>query len=90
MIATKHPLPEVSNDEAYNIFVDHVAAKVRGLDDEGKKLYSKLPAKQEDALEPTIEIEIGLNKFSALCDLGASISTIPKSIYDSINLGLLC
>uniref|UniRef100_M8BI00 Uncharacterized protein n=1 Tax=Aegilops tauschii TaxID=37682 RepID=M8BI00_AEGTA len=48
---------------------------------------SKLPTKQEDAFEPTIEIEIGLNKFSALCDLGASVSTIPKSVYDSINLG---
>ena len=33
----KHPLPEVSNDEAYNVFVDHVAAKVRELDDERKE-----------------------------------------------------
>ena len=87
MIAMKHPLPKVSNDEAYNVFVDHVAAKVRELDDERKKVYSKLSAKQEDSLEPTIEIGISLNKFSALCDLGASVSTIPKSVYDSLNLG---
>ena len=87
MIATKNPLPEVSNDEAYNVFVNHVAAKVRELDDERKKLFSKLPAKQEDVFEPTIEIEIELNKFDALCDLDASVSTIPKSIYDSLNLG---
>jgi hypothetical protein len=87
MISMKYPLPEVSNNEAYNVFVDQVAAKVRELDDERKKLYSMLPAKQEDASEPTIEIEIGLNKFNALCHLGASVSTIPKSIYDSLNLG---
>ena len=28
MMAMKHPLPEVSNDEAYYVFVDHVATKV--------------------------------------------------------------
>ena len=39
------------------------------------------------ACEHTIEIEIGLNKFNALCDLGASVSTIPKSVYDNFNLG---
>ena len=41
MIAMKHPLLEVSNDKAYNVFVDHVAAKVRELDDERKKLFGK-------------------------------------------------
>ena len=45
----------------------------------GKKLYGKLPAKNKNIFEPTIEIEIeiGLNKFNALCDLGASVFTIP-------------
>uniref|UniRef100_A0A8R7QMN2 Aspartic peptidase DDI1-type domain-containing protein n=1 Tax=Triticum urartu TaxID=4572 RepID=A0A8R7QMN2_TRIUA len=52
-----------------------------------EKLFSKLPTKQEGAFEPTIEIEIELNKFSALCDLGESVSTIPKSVYDRLNLG---
>jgi hypothetical protein len=57
------------------------------LDDERKKLYGKLPTKQEDIFEPTIEIEICLNKFNALCDQGVSVSSIPKSIYDSLNIG---
>uniref|UniRef100_A0A8R7JZA6 Aspartic peptidase DDI1-type domain-containing protein n=1 Tax=Triticum urartu TaxID=4572 RepID=A0A8R7JZA6_TRIUA len=87
MITMKYPLPEVTNNEAYNVFVEEVVAKVHEPDDERKKLYSKLPTKQEDAFEPTIEIEIGLNKFGALCDLGASVSTIPKSVYDTLNLG---
>src|SRR3990170_6521447 len=52
MISMKYPLPEVTNDEAYNVFVEHVAAKVRELDDR-KMLLCKLLAKQEDAFEPT-------------------------------------
>ena len=28
-----------------------------------------------------------MNKFNALCDLGASVSTIPMPVYESINLG---
>ena len=87
MLTLKHPLAELPNDEAYNHFVEHVAIKVCELDDERKKLYGNLPAKQEDIFEPTIEIEIGLNKFNDLCDLGVSVSTIPKSVYDSLNLG---
>jgi hypothetical protein len=54
---------------------------------EYKKLHDKLPAKQDNIFEPTIEIEIGMKKFNALCDLGASVSTIPKSLYDKVNLG---
>ena len=46
-----------------------------------------MPAKQDDAFEPTIEVETRLNMFSALCDLGASVYTIPKFVYDSLNLG---
>ena len=58
MISMKYPLPQVTNKEAYNVFIEQVATKVRELDDERKKLYSKLPAKQEVAFEPTIEIEV--------------------------------
>ena len=57
------------------------------MDDERNKLYGQLPTKQEDIFHPTIEIEFGLKKFNALSDLGASVSTIPKSVYDSLNLG---
>jgi hypothetical protein len=46
MISMKYPLPEVTNNEACNVFIEQVAAKVCELDDERKKLYSKLPAKQ--------------------------------------------
>ena len=38
MIYMKYPLPEVTNNEAYNVFVEQVEAKVCELDDESKKL----------------------------------------------------
>jgi hypothetical protein len=41
----------------------------------------------DDIFEPTIEISIGTNKIVALCDLDASVSTIPKTPFDRINLG---
>ena len=31
--------------------------------------------------------KIGVNEISALCDLGASVSTISKSLFDKLNLG---
>jgi hypothetical protein len=38
-------------------------------------------------IEPTIRINIGVNEIATLCDLGASVSTIPKSSFDRLNLG---
>ena len=52
-----------------------------------KKLLKKLPAKLDDIFEPTIKINVGTNEIAALCDLGASVSTIPKSLFDKLNLG---
>ena len=87
MMNLKHPILKVKDDEAYNNFIDLVATKVGELELEYKKLIDKLPAKQWDISEPTTELEIGMNKFNALCDLGGSVSTIPKTLYDKLNLG---
>ena len=54
---------------------------------EYRKLCEKLQAKQEDIYEPTIKIHLGVNEITALCDLGASVSTIPKTLFDKLNLG---
>ena len=48
----------------------------------------KLPANLDDIFEPTIKINVGTNEIAALCDLGASVSTISKSLFDKLNLGL--
>jgi hypothetical protein len=34
-----------------------------------------------------MKIHIGVNEVVALCDLGASVSTFPKSLSDKLNLG---
>ena len=71
----------------YQHFVDQVAIKVRELEEEYKKIAEKLPVKLDDIFEPTIKIKIGTNEIAALCDLGASVSTIPKSLFNKLNLG---
>jgi hypothetical protein len=46
-----------------------------------------MPLKQKDSGAFTISIVIGNASFKkALCDLGASISVMPKHIYDSLSL----
>jgi hypothetical protein len=34
-----------------------------------------------------VKISIGVNEIAALCDLGASVSTIPKCLLQRLNLG---
>ena len=69
------------------MFINQVATKVRELEMEYKRLSEKLPAKLDDIFEPTTKIKIGANEIAALCDLGVSVSTIPKSLFDRLNLG---
>src|SRR3954469_22238756 len=71
----------------YQNFVNHVAIKVCELEEEYKKIAEKLPVKLDDIFDTTINIKIGTNKIAALCDLGASISTILKSLFNKLNLG---
>ena len=70
------------NEEAmYQHFVNHVAIKVHELEEEYKKIAKKLPVNLDDIFEPTFKIKNGTNEISALCDLGTSVSTIPKCIF---------
>ena len=52
-----------------------------------KKLELKvsIPRKLYDEWEPTIKIKIKNHEFYALCDLGASVSTIPKTLCDLLD-----
>jgi gag-polyprotein putative aspartyl protease len=70
----------------------------RKLDDETVTLtekvsaivMNKLPPKLQDPGNFTIPCSIGSTKFDrALCDLGASVSLMPKSIFDRIGVGEL-
>ena len=70
----------------YQHFINQVAIKVRELEEEYKKIAEKLHVKRDDIFEPTIKIKIGTNEIAALCDLATSVSTIPKSLFNKLNL----
>jgi hypothetical protein len=53
-------------------------------------VQKNMPLKQKDPGAFTIPCVIGNASFKrALCDLGASISVMPKHVYDSLSLELL-
>ena len=86
MITVKNLGIEGGNEAIYQQFINEVAIKVRELEMDYRKLAEKLSAKLDDIFEPTIKIHIGVNEIAALCDLGASVSTISKSLFDKLNL----
>ena len=47
------------------------------------------PRKLEDAWEPTIKIKVNDFECNALCDLGSSVSIMPKKLFDALDLGPL-
>ena len=53
--------------------------------EEKLELEVSIPRKLYDEWEPTIKIEIKDHEFYALCDLGASVSTIPKTLCDLLD-----
>jgi hypothetical protein len=53
-----------------------------------EKLKQKvsIPKKLEDGWEPIIDMNVNNFDCHALCDLGASISIMPRKIYDMLGL----
>ncbi|XP_015638128.1 uncharacterized protein [Oryza sativa Japonica Group] len=55
-----------------------------------KAILHKLPEKKKDPRCPTITCLIGTQKFDqAFCDLGASVSIMPKEVFDKLNFTVL-
>ncbi|XP_066166978.1 uncharacterized protein [Oryza sativa Japonica Group] len=53
-------------------------------------ILHKLPEKKKDSRCPTITCSIGAQQFDqALCDLGASVSVMPKDVIDKLNFMVL-
>ena len=50
------------------------------------ELEVSIPRKLHDEWEPTIKVKIKNYECFVLCDLGASVSTIPKSLCDVLGL----
>ena len=52
--------------------------------EEKLELEVSIPKKLYDEWEPTIKIKIKYHECYALCDLGTSVSTIPKTLCDIV------
>src|SRR3989337_3373915 len=64
------------------LFTKHIVDAMMKSFEEKLELEVSIPRKIYDEWEPTIKIKIKYYECNALCDLGASISTIPKTICD--------
>ena len=73
----------VNSPHAYSqnkAFTKHIVDALMQSYEEKVELEVSIPRKLYDEWEPTIKIKD--HEFYALCDLGASVSTIPKTLCD--------
>ena len=63
-----------------NAFTKHIVDALMQSYEEKLELEVYIPRKLYDEWEPTIKIKIRDHECYALCDLGASVSTIPKTL----------
>ncbi|KAK1645760.1 hypothetical protein QYE76_063565 [Lolium multiflorum] len=80
-------LAKSPNASAINLaFTKHITNALIKAREEKLKLETSIPRKLEDGWEPIIKIKFNDFECNALCDLGASISVMPKKIYDMLDL----
>ena len=75
----------LNSPHAYNqnkAFTKHIVDALMQSYEEKLELKVSIPRKLHDKWEPTIKIKIKNYEFHALCDLGASVSKIPKTLCD--------
>jgi hypothetical protein len=75
------------NASAMNMaFTKHITNALMQIREEKLKQEVYIPRKLEDGWEPIIKIKVNDFDCNALCDLGASISVMPRKIYDMLCL----
>ncbi|KAK1670820.1 hypothetical protein QYE76_058979 [Lolium multiflorum] len=80
-------LAKTPNASAINLaFTKHITNALIKAREEKLKLENSIPRKLEDGWEPIIKMRVNDFDCNALCDLGASISVMPKKIYDMLDL----
>ena len=75
----------LNSPHAYNqnkAFTKHIVDAMMKACEEKLELEVSIPRKLHDEWEPTIKVKIKNYECYALCDLGASVSTIPKTLCD--------
>src|SRR3954463_7506730 len=67
-------------------FTEHITNALIKAREDKLRIEASIPRKLDDGWDPTIKIK--LNNFScyALCDVGASISVMPKIMYGMFEL----
>ena len=90
VIKVLQKLTKSSDASKLNIaFTKHITDALIKAREEKLKLETSIPRKLQDWWEPTIKMRINDFDCNALCDLGASISVMPKSFYEMLNLNPL-
>ena len=80
-------LAKIPNASAINMtFTKHITNALMQVREEKLKHEASIPRKLEDGWEPIIKMKMNDFDCNALCDLGASISVMPKKIYDMLDL----
>ncbi|KAK1685930.1 hypothetical protein QYE76_046778 [Lolium multiflorum] len=80
-------LAKSPNASAINLaFTKHITNALIKAREEKLKLETSIPRKLEDGWEPIIKMKVKDFDCNALCDLGASISVMPKKVYDMLDL----
>ena len=72
--------------EQNKAFTKHIVDDVMKALEEKLELEVSIPRKLHDDWEPTIKVKIKNYECFALCDLGASVSTILESLCDVLGL----
>jgi hypothetical protein len=67
-------------------FTKHITNALMKIREEKLKQKVSIPKKFEDGWEPIIDMNVNDFDCHALCDLGASISIMPRKIYDMLGL----
>jgi hypothetical protein len=71
------------------VFTKHITNALMQIKEEKLKQEVSIPRKLEDGWEPIIKMKVNDFDCNALCELGASISVMPRKIYDMLGLPLL-
>jgi hypothetical protein len=67
-------------------FTKHITNALMQIREEKLKQEVSIPRKLEDGWERIIKMKVNDFDCNALCDLGASISVMPRKIYDMLGL----
>jgi hypothetical protein len=75
------------NASSLNIaFTNHITNALIKIREKKLKQKASIPKKLEDGWEHIIDMHVNGFNCHALCDLGASISIMPRKIYDMLGL----